>query len=148
MQIVPGSIGEASTTAPELSPIRVDVRFLGRKVESTTSAPTRYQRANLVEYRFGDARVVTQEPWRYMLDGRIPTASYSDKALVVNAGEDGRPDRVAKRAYGLDSEHAWWFLMVANGLSDFEELRPGMTLLAPTQPFSTDSPELERPSVR
>lgn len=149
-----GAAGRAADAASALvassssSFRRTGFRFTGKKLADVQPEETRYHGSRLVEYAFGDVRVVTQEMWRYLSDGEFPIPSEADRYLEVGSSEDGRPDLVAVRAYGPSGHSLWWYVMWANGLMDFEEVVAGTTLRIPPEPLSTasSSPDPEEES--
>jgi len=76
---------------------------------------------------WGDKRVITFTTYK-----RKPMSfSSSDKYLVVKAGEEYRPDLIAKRAYGSSLITLWWKIMEANGIFDVFDIKAGLTLRIP-----------------
>lgn len=144
MNVTPGSFGAVlSGAADDVAAStrgsfqRVGFRFTGKKFGDLHVGESRYQGSRAVEYSVGGVKIVSLEAWRYLFDGSVPAVSSSDRYLEVGASEDGRPDLVAVRAYGLGGQFLWWYLMWVNGLVDFEEVKSGTTLRVPNPPLTT-----------
>ena len=76
---------------------------------------------------WGDKKVITFTTYKR----RPKVFSNQDKYLVVKAGEEYRPDLIARRAYGNSLISFWWKIMEANDLFDVFDLRAGLTLRIP-----------------
>ncbi len=86
---------------------------------------SRYINSDLIYW--GEKRVITFETYK-----RQPkTLSDSDKFLIVKAGEEYRPDLIAKRAYGIGLLSFWWRIMEANSIFDVFDIKAGITLRIP-----------------
>lgn len=87
---------------------------------------SRYINSTLIYW--GDKRVLTYETYKR------PTfaPANTDKFLIISAGEEYRPDLIAKRAYGVNLLAFWWKIMEANNIFDVFDLKAGTTLRIPT----------------
>lgn len=104
------------------TPIEIAVGVKNNDFVANTS---RYIDSILIYW--GDKRVLTYET--YKRQTFIPNST--DKFLIVSAGEEYRPDLIAKRAYGLNLIAFWWKIMEANNIFDVFDLKAGTQLRIP-----------------
>jgi hypothetical protein len=97
----------------------------GLKNSNFVANTSRYINSPIIYW--GPQSVITFETYK-----RKPQVfSSADRYLVIKAGEEYRPDLIAKRAYGTSLLSYWWKIMEANLIFDVFDLKVGLTLRVP-----------------
>lgn len=100
-------------------------------IEITTINPTkfvtpssRYVNSNVILW--GENKLLTFNTYK-----RTPIAvSRSDKFTVVPPGEEYRPDKTSRRAYGTPD--FWWRILEANDIKDIFDYKAGLNVRIPS----------------
>jgi hypothetical protein len=97
-----------------------------QKASQFVSNSSRYLNSEVVYW--SDKRILTFKTYK-----RSPvTKTSNDKFLIINAGLQYRPDRIAQKAYGKQLIGYWWKIMEANNITDVFDLKIGTVLRVPS----------------
>ena len=101
------------------------IELANQKPTQFVSNSSRYLSSDVIYW--SDKRILTFETYK-----RKPVVkSSNDKFMIINAGMQYRPDKIAQKAYRKQLIGYWWKIMEANGIFDVFDLKIGTVLRIP-----------------
>jgi len=88
------------------------------------NSTSRYADSEVILY--GEQSIITFKTYKKTT---IPENA-DDRFLVIPQGEEFRPDKTSRRAYG--TVNLWWKIMQANNISDIYDYRAGKNIRIPS----------------
>lgn len=93
------------------------------KNSSFVSGSSRFFTSPIIYY--GDRNIITFKTYTR----KPPLFTGKDKFMIINKGQEYRPDLVSYRAYG--TVDFWWKIMEANQIYDIFDFKAGVTIRIP-----------------